>query len=359
LSALPPADWLPAAFNEGWSYRDRIRPADLVVSAQSPELWLSGFYADRYAHSDPAVWLQRLAAGQIWRNGQQLWADVTLQAGDRLVWHRPPWQEAAVPVLPGPLFDDGDLVVFNKPSGLPVLPAGGFLRHTVLGQLEALGAAAALHATTGVPRPVHRLGRFTSGLLVCARSAGARAWLSAQLRDSTRAAASMHHCGTTAGDACRKVYRALLSLPLPGSPLLALAAASPGGGAEVLIDTPIGRRPHPLLGTIWCVADPSDPADRADRGGPKALPSQSRFSLLEQRPDAWLVKVEIATGRPHQIRIHAAAAGAPLLGDPLYLPGGLARPQGLPGDGGYQLHAYWLAMRWSDGSLLELEAPPP
>jgi 23S rRNA pseudouridine1911/1915/1917 synthase len=329
--AAVPGPWLPAAFNDGWAYHDRI-----TAPSQA-----SGYYTARYPHSDQAAWRQRLAAGEIWCNGQQLWADGTLQAGDRLVWHRPPWQEAAVPVLPSPLFDDGDLVVFNKPSGLPVLPAGGFLRHTVLGQLEATAGAG-----LGVPRPVHRLGRFTSGLLVCARSAGARAWLSAQLRESTQAAAAMQLPGTHARDPCSKIYRALLNLPLRGSPLLALA----GAAAEVLIATPIGRRPHPVLGTIWCAADPADP---------QALPAQSRFRLAEQRAHGWLVQVAIATGRPHQIRIHAAAAGAPLLGDPLYAPGGLARPEALPGDGGYQLHAHRLALRRPDGSLLELAAPPP
>jgi 23S rRNA pseudouridine1911/1915/1917 synthase len=305
--------WLPAAFNEGWAYRDRIRAPALA----------SAYFAARYPHSDQQTWRQRLAAGEIWRNGQQLRADGTLAAGDRLVWHRPPWQEASVPVLPGPLFDDGDLVVFNKPSGLPVLPAGGFLRHTVLGQLQALVA--------GSPRPVHRLGRFTSGLLVCARSASARAWLSAQLRQCT---------------AC-KLYRALLNLPLPGSPLQALARDH---GPAVVVETPIGRRPHPALGTIWCAADPADP---------QALPSHSCFRLVEQRPAAWLVEVAIATGRPHQIRIHAAAAGAPLLGDPLYWPGGQAGPEALPGDGGYCLHAHRLQLSRPDGSQLELEAPLP
>jgi len=319
---------LPAAFNDGWAYRDRITAPALA----------SAYYAARYPHSDQAVWRQRLGAGEVWRNGQQLLADGTLAAGDQLVWHRPPWQEPAVPVLPDPLFDDGDLVVFNKPSGLPVLPAGGFLRHTVLGQLDVLVAAGALEAADGVPRPVHRLGRFTSGLLVCARTQAARARLSAQLRASTAALA--------AGDGCRKVYRTLLNLPLPGSPLLTLAV----GTADVLIDTPIGRRPHPRLGMIWCRADPDDP---------QALWSQSQFRLLERRPDAWLVEVAIATGRPHQIRIHAAAAGAPLLGDPLYRLGGQAGPGALPGDGGYHLHAHRLQLSRPDGRLLELEAPLP
>ena len=331
--------WLPAAFNDGWAYRDRISSADLAASAEPAGLWLSTYYASRYPHSDQQTWHQRLAAGEVWRNGQQLWADVPLAAADRLVWHRPPWQEPAVPVLPSPLFDDGDLVVFNKPSGLPVLPAGGFLRHTVLAQLESM---------SGHPRPVHRLGRFTSGLLVCARSTGARAWLSAQLRDSTAASASRYHPDTGAPAACRKVYRALLSLPLPGAQLMALASAS--ASAPVVLDTPIGRRPHPRLGAIWCAAGPGDP---------QALPARSQLTLLQPRTDAWLAEVAIATGRPHQIRIHAAAAGAPLLGDPLYGPGGLARPDALPGQGGYQLHAYRLVLPRPDGRLLELEALLP
>jgi hypothetical protein len=64
-------------------------------------------------------------------------------------------------------------------------------------------------------------------------------------------------------------------------------------------------------------------------------------------------------GRPHQIRIHTAAAGAPLLGDPLYAPGGLAAEQALPGDGGYHLHAHRLRLVCPDGDLLALEAPLP
>ena len=178
---------LPEALNRGHAYLDRVTPQD----AGQP---LSEFYAARYAHSSGAVWLQRLAAGEICRNGQQLQADVALAVGDGLVWHRPPWQEAAVPVLPSPLFDDGDLLVFDKPSGLPVLPAGGFLEHTLLAQLQGRWPDA---------RPVHRLGRFTSGLLVCARLPASRAWLSALLREST------------AQRRCTKTYRALIQLPVP------------------------------------------------------------------------------------------------------------------------------------------------
>lgn len=373
-----PRAWLPAAFNDGWAYRDRVTASDLSLAdrspaAEDPEPTVSAYYVARYAHSARQVWGQRLAAGEIWRNGQQLWGDVALAAGDLLVWHRPPWQEAAVPVLPGPLFDDGDLVVFDKPSGLSVLPAGGFVRHTVLGQLKAQVQAGELDAALGIPRPVHRLGRYTSGVLVCARTSDARAWLSSQLRKSTAAADSApepeasdptavtgdvtaavtaavpheKHARNLAGflSGCTKVYRALLAPPQHGWPLAGLAV-----GQTLEITTPIGRQPHPRLGAIWCAAAPADPC---------ALPACSRFTLLTVRPQGCLVEVAIATGRPHQIRIHAAAAGAPLLGDPLYLPGGLARATALPGDGGYQLHAHRLGLSPPKGPRLVLEAPLP
>ncbi|MFO7627950.1 MAG: pseudouridine synthase [Prochlorococcaceae cyanobacterium] len=324
---------MPAALNRGHAYRDR-------VTADESGQPLSAVYASRHAHSGVVVWRQRLAAGEICRNGRQLRADVALAAGDQLVWHRPPWQEAAVPVLPGPLFDDGDLLVFNKPSGLPVLPAGGFLEHTVLAQLQARWPGA---------RPVHRLGRFTSGLLVCARSRASRAWLSALLRQSTAAAAPASSWPAPA----RKIYRAL-SVPLASD----LAARLELAGALEL-STPIARRPHPLLGRIWCAATPGDASDPGDRSDPAGLSARSLLSLVEQRPGASLLELAIASGRPHQIRIHCAAAGAPLLGDPLYGPGGLARADALPGDGGYHLHAHRLQLPLADGTLLEFEAPLP
>ena len=131
MSSAPAAGegWLAAAFNRGHAYRDQ---------ADQPAASISAFYAARYRHSDQAVWCERLAAGEIHCNGQPLRADAPLAAGDRLVWHRPPWQEDAVPVLSerSIVFDDGDLLVLNKPSGLPVLPAGGLLEHTLLAQLQ-------------------------------------------------------------------------------------------------------------------------------------------------------------------------------------------------------------------------------
>ena len=306
---------LAAGPNGGWTYRDRVAPAEAGQA-------ISAFYAARHPHSDRATWLGRLAAGEIECNGRRLTADGPLAVGDRLAWHRPPWREEAVPGAWGVVHDDGDLQVIDKPAGLPVLPAGGFLEHTVLRLLERRHR----NDPAGVPRPVHRLGRFTTGLLVCARRPATRAWLSALLRESTAA--------ETPG--CQKVYRALLE---PGA--LALAP-----GDSLRFEGAIGRRAHPRLGWIWCAAG-------------SELPACSTLTLLERHPAADLVAVAIASGRPHQIRIHCAALGAPLLGDPLYLPGGSARPEALPGEGGYQLQAWQLMLQRPDGSCLRVEAPVP
>jgi 23S rRNA pseudouridine1911/1915/1917 synthase len=115
-----------------------------------------------------------------------------------------------------------------------------------------------------------------------------------------------------------------------------------------VIDVPIGPVPHPLLGTVQAACE----------GG---KPSHSVAVVLEQRHDQTLFSVEITTGRPHQIRIHMAYAGHPLIGDPLYETGGeLKRHPGLPGDGGYLLHAYKLQfMHPETGQLMTVTATPP
>jgi len=90
--------------------------------------------------------------------------------------------------------------------------------------------------------------------------------------------------------------------------------------------------------------------------------STSRVRVLERRTAVSLVEVTIATGRPHQIRIHLAAAGHPLVGDPLYGAGGVPREgtQMLPGDLGYLLHAERLGfLHPVTGAPLGIEAPPP
>jgi 23S rRNA pseudouridine1911/1915/1917 synthase len=90
-------------------------------------------------------------------------------------------------------------------------------------------------------------------------------------------------------------------------------------------------------------------------------PSHSVAIVLEQRHDQTLFSVAITTGRPHQIRIHMAYAGHPLIGDPVYdAGGGLKRYPGLPGDGGYFLHAERLQFAHPiTGHRMTMTATPP
>lgn len=207
------------------------------------------------------------------------------------------------------LYEDEDLLATAKPSGLPTMPAGGFLEHT----LFALVRREYSEAT-----PVHRLGRGTSGIVLFARTARARSVLCAAMRRNE----------------VTKIYRAL-------------AAGCPEADAFT-IDAPIGPVPHPKLGTVYGVS----PA------GKRAL---SRVVVLDRTDAASLLEVEITTGKPHQIRIHLAWSGYPLAGDPLYAAGGgFSNPNALPGDLGYLLHAQRLCFRHpATNRLCEIECPPP
>ena len=303
------SSWRPAALNAGWTYRHQLQPNEQGQS-------LLQLLSSRWSHSSPATWSERLVAGELFCNGVVLRSDQEAISGDELVWERPPWLEPAVPDQWSVIHDDGDLVVINKPSGLPVMPGGGFMAHT----LTALMADEA--------RPVHRLGRFTSGLLLCARSPRSRALLSAQLRE--------HQGGR---DALKKDYRALAQ---PNPQL--------HRQQQLEVTSRVMRQPHPKLGWVW---------GPQWNGPAPALSAHSSLTLLETRPEADLLQVRIHSGRPHQIRIHLAWLNTPLLGDPLYLGGGRINPEATPGDGGYLLHAHRLDGVQHHNAELGFTAEPP
>ncbi|MBE9140316.1 RluA family pseudouridine synthase [Nodosilinea sp. LEGE 07088] len=308
--------------NQGWVYTDRITPTDAGLPVLE-------FYATRYRHSSRAAWCDRITSGQIRQNGHPMSPDDRLQAGQTLAYHRPPWQEPEAPLGFAVLYEDDDVMAIAKPAGLPVLPGGNFLTHTLLHQLK-------LCYPENTPVPVHRLGRGTSGVMVLGRSTLARSVLSRQLRDSTAAV-----CAPQAPHPIRKTYRALVGpSDLPDT---------------FTITTPIGKVDHPVLGYVYAA-------------NPAGLPAYSDGRVLRRSPDSTLVEVTIRTGRPHQIRIHLAAAGFPLLGDPLYGVGGVPLETEMsingeipvPGDIGYHLHAYRLELKHPrTQETLEIISQPP
>jgi 23S rRNA pseudouridine1911/1915/1917 synthase len=99
--------------------------------------------------------------------------------------------------------------------------------------------------------------------------------------------------------------------------------------------TPIGLVPHPRLGSVWAANPGCKPGGK---------PSKSLARVISRNASTTTFEVSLHSGRPHQIRIHLASIGHPLVGDPLYGLTGqpLENLPGLPGDGGYFLHAQFL-----------------
>ena len=289
--------------NEGFAYDERLG----AEAAGEP---LLAYLCRRYRHSSPAEWLARIASGQVLLDGCETASGTPLRPGQQLVWRRPPWDEPSAPLAFKTLYDDGDILAVSKPAGLPTLPGAGFLEATLQFQVrrQAPGATA-----------LHRLGRWTSGIVLFAKTRHARAELSRQLRARE----------------IRKCYRALAS----GDPIW----------TTTIVDWPIGTVPHPLLGWIHAAAE-------------NGKNSVSRIEVLERRDGSFLCDVRIETGRPHQIRIHLAAAGHPLVGDPLYEIGGVPAVDStvVPGEPGYLLHAAEVVFRHPrDGRELAVESEPP
>jgi 23S rRNA pseudouridine1911/1915/1917 synthase len=291
------------SLNRGWTYRERI-------DARGAGRSVLEYLAERYRHSSAATWSERVARGEVEIDGVVAPADAILRAGQVLSWRRAPWTEAAVPTQFAVVYEDESVLVVDKPSGLPTMPAGGFVEHTLLALVRTTHPAAV---------PVHRLGRGTSGLVLFALTRPAATTLHAAFRDRTLG----------------KHYRALVTGVVPWD--------------AQAITVPIGRVPHPLLGAVHA----------ATPGGAEA---HTDARVLERSEATTIVAATIHTGRPHQIRIHLASAGFPLAGDPLYAAGGMPRPEtaALPGDGGYLLHAERLQfVHPASGAAIEVVAAPP
>ena len=231
-------------------------------------------------------------------------------------------------------FEDDDIIVIDKPAGLVVHPAAGHASGTLVNALIA-HCGTSLSGIGGVRRPgiVHRLDKDTSGLLVAAKNDRAHQALSAQFADHGRTGAM------------ERGYLAF-AWGVPNRP-------------RGTIDAPIDRHPH------------AREKMAVREGGREAVTHyeiRQTFAGRHGKPVASLLALHLETGRTHQIRVHLAHMGHPLMGDAVYgshfkTKASQLGPEGqaaLTALGRQALHAYLLVLEHpKTGEILHLESPLP
>ena len=268
---------------------------------------------DGLTRSAAQRWLEE---GRVTLNGAPLKKNARLAAGDVLLISPP--QPQPVDLIPQDIpldvvYEDADVIVVNKPVGMVVHPAPGHPDGTLVNAL-LYHCGKSLSGLNGELRPgiVHRIDRDTSGLLIAAKNDMAHLALSAQLQDHS----------------LFRLYHAVVL----------------GGFREEsgTVDAPIAR--HPTDRKRMAVCRPGE--------GREAV---THWQVVDSHDGYSHITCRLETGRTHQIRVHMAHIGHPLLGDPVY---GVKRP--FPGLTGQCLHAAQLTFTHpSTGECMTVEAPLP
>lgn len=245
---------------------DLLLPSHLQLAPGPWANLLDGLCA-RFPGVSRAQWEDRFRRGRVQgSDGTPLSPAQPWRTGQQIRYFREVADEPVVPFSAQVLYQDAHLLVADKPHFLPVVPAGRHVRETLLARLVADTGNAAL-------APLHRIDRGTAGLVLF-----------------------------SCDPASRAAYQQLFTRRLIDKHYEALAPALPGRAF------PVERRSRLVAG------EPFFRMAEAD-GEPNAV---SRVEVLEQNGPVWRYGLQPVTGRKHQLRVHMAALGAPILGDDLY-----------------------------------------
>jgi tRNA pseudouridine32 synthase/23S rRNA pseudouridine746 synthase len=246
--------------------RDGVAPSYLWLDEDRPGGMLA-FLCAQFPAVGEAAWRDRMARGEVVEGGGTVLAeDSPVRRGMRIWYYREIEVETPIPFEEQVLYRDDHLVVVDKPHFLPMTPSGRFLRETLLVRLkDKLG----LPALT----PIHRLDRETAGVVIfshCEASRGAYQSLFQQrsVKKTYEALA-----GPMAGRSFPFVHRSLM---VEGTPFFRMQEVEGEPNSETLVD------------------------------------------VIGERADKLLYRLEPHTGRKHQLRVHMAGLGAPIVNDAFY-----------------------------------------
>ena len=249
-------------------------PVPPEAAGQRVDAWLSS-QREELTRSAAA---RLLAEGRVTSEGKPLPKNYRLRGGETLDVTLPEAEETALSAQDIPLdviYEDGDVIVLNKPKGLVVHPAAGHQEDTLVnGLLYAMGDD--LSGINGELRPgiVHRIDKDTSGLLAVAKNDLAHTMLASQLKDHSMA----------------RTYDAIVC-----------GSMKEDSGT---VDAPIGR--HPTDRKKMCVTQRN------------SKPAITHWEVVTRYKGYTHIRCKLETGRTHQIRVHMAYIGHPILGDTVY-----------------------------------------
>lgn len=242
-------------------------PASSVRLPAGPWITVIAFLCERFPDIKGDEWRDRFLRGRVRdESGQPLSLDTVYRQGSLVRYFREVADELVIPFEERILFADKNLIVVDKPHFLTVSPVGVWVEQTLLSRLIRRTGNRDLS-------PIHRIDRATAGLVLFSVSPQTRAPYQALFRERR----------------ISKAYEALAP-PLPE------------------LRFPVARRTRLTTGTpFFRTAEVAGPAN-----------SETRIEVIDRGRDAWRYRLIPVSGRKHQLRVHMAALGAPILNDPLY-----------------------------------------